>query len=176
MMRLDYFPILTGDSPLLLWQKLIKNAEARCSIQLIDDLEYYLIALLMRYVDRPDIAKQAFTEVFLKAMQESRQKRNLSLQTVGDQCLLYTGLFPRAAVRRHVKISYFVDLGRSAYANISHKTDDFYGLLAEQFVAMMDVLQSIREVPDLLPLEAYEQWQDVGSQYAYSVLKKHTHF
>src|SRR5262249_52839092 len=97
-----------------------------------------------------------------------------SLQNVGDQCLLFVGLFPHAAEKKHVKINYFVDLGRSAYANISHTVNDLYWSLAIQFVALMDVLQSIRHTPDLLPLEAFEQWSELDSQRALQILNEYT--
>ena len=96
------------------------------------------------------------------------------MKEVGDHCLLFAGLFPRAAEKRLVKISYFVGLGQGAYSTISQCTDDLYGLLALQFVVLTDVLQSIRQGYDLLPLEAYEQWNDTGSQRALRILQEYT--
>ena len=167
--------VYTETTSLILWQDLIRYAEHRCSVRLKQDLESYLVSLLMRYTNKPELVNQLIATAFLNAMQKREEERHLSLQHVGDQCLLFAGLFPRVAEKRHVKVSYFVDLGRSAYAAISHTTNDLYGSLALQFVALMDVLQSIRPDTDLLPLEAYDQWHDVGSQWAYKVLQSYTH-
>lgn len=167
--------LMTGKSPLALWQDVVKLAENRCSIKLQVELEAYLVSLLIRYSDKPEVAQQVFATTFLEAMQAKERQRNFSLQNVGDQCLLFAGLFPRAAQRKQVKINYFVDLGRSAYANISQTANDLYWSLAIQFVALMDVLQSIRCDPDLLPLEAYEQWNDLDSQRALQILKEYAH-
>ena len=166
--------LLTQSNALALWQDVVKHAEDRCSIALKEDLEAYLVSLLIRYTNQPDVAKQIFATAFLKALNLRERERIVSLQHVGDQCLLYAGLFPHIAEKKHVKTSYFVDLGRSAYAAISNKTNDLYSSLALQFVVLMDVLQSIRPHSDLLPLEAYEQWNELNSQRALKILQEYT--
>ena len=167
--------LLINSTSLILWQDVIKYAENRCSITLEEELETYLISLLVRYTNKPDIAKHIVATAFLEALQKREpHQRHLCLQHVGDQCLLFSGLFPRIIEKRHVKISYFVDLGRSAYAALSNKTNDLYGSLAIQFVVLMDVLQSIRHSSDLLPLEAYDQWAEVGSRRALKILQEYT--
>lgn len=166
--------LLTNKSSLILWHEVVRGAEIRCSVALHDELRAYLISLLIRYSNKPEVVKQIFATAFLKAMQSREIERHASLQHVGDQCLIFAGLFPHVAEKRNVKISYFVDLGRSAYSGISRKTNDLFSSLAIQFVVLMDVLQSIRPTPDLLPLEAYDQWNEVGSQRALQLLREYT--
>jgi len=166
--------VTTAQSSVILWKDLIKSAENRCSITLSEHLESYLIALLHRYTNKPELVQQILAQAFLEAMQMRRNERQVSLQIVGDQCLLYAGLFPGAAQRKHVKVKYFVDLGRSAYANVSKKANDLFWSLAIEFVALMDVLQTMRDYSDLLPLEAYEQWEELGSKRALHILKTYS--
>jgi len=166
--------LLTSETPLGLWHEVIKSAENRCAIVLNDDLEVYLISLLMRYSNKPEVAQQVFAKNYLEALHRHDRQRHLYLQTVGDQCLLYAGLFPQQAERHHVKVTYFVDLGRAAYSTISKTANDLFWILALQFVALMDVLQSIPEKPVLLPLEAYEQWKKLDSQRALQILREYT--
>lgn len=166
--------LLTHDNQVMLWQDVIKHAESRCSIALNAELETYLISLLMRYTSKPEIAKQMLATAFLEALQLRDRERSLHLQKVGDECLIFAGLFPHIIEKRHVNIAYFVDLGRSAYANVSKTAHDLYWSLAWQFVSLMDVLQSVRPYSDLLPLEAYEQWNEVGSQRALKMLQAYT--
>lgn len=166
--------LLIGETSVLLWHEVIKSAEHRCSITLNDELEAYLISLLMRYSNKPEVAQQIFAKSYLEALQHHDKQRNISLQHVGDQCLLYAGLFPQQAEKRHVKITYFVDLGRAAYTAISRTANDLYFVLSLQFVALMDVLQSIPEQPVLKPLAAYEQWDQLGSQRAFQLLQAYT--
>lgn len=166
--------LLTHETPVLLWQEVVKNAESHCSIVLNQDLEAYLISLLVRYTNKPEIAQQVFANAYLDALQKQQKHRSVLLQAIGDQCLIYAGLFPAQAEKRHVKLAYFVGLGQSAYSMVSPSTNDLYSVLALKFVTLMDVLQSIRPTTDMLPLQAYERWHELGSQYAWQMLQKIT--
>lgn len=170
--------LLINKTPLELWVQEVKRAEDCCSTVLNKDVEAYLVFLLMRFTNKPEITHQIVTTHFLESLNRRNYERKLGLQEVGDQCLILTGLFPKIAEKRHVKMSYFVDIGRSSYSAISHATNDLYGLLSTQFVIMMDVLQSLRQYsessPDLLPLEAYDLWNEVGSRRAFKILQSYT--
>jgi hypothetical protein len=163
------------------WQALVVEAEELCGIQLDEELESYLVFTLMRYLRRPEMAHRILALDFLEAQQSSRQHRSQVLRDVGDQCLLFSGLFPRRAERRRVRVSYYVDLGRSAYQNLADsltKTAHLFAHLAEEFIAAMDTLQAIRVIGQrdsgLLPNEAYELWQDTASRQAYEQLLRQT--
>lgn len=167
--------LLIHATPIGLWHEVVKDAENKCEVQLHAELEAYLVTLLARYINQPKLVKEIFATAFLKAIKQQERERQLALQQIGDGCLLFTGLFPKIVERRRVKIRYFVDLGRTAYSGISQTTDDLYHLLSLQFVVLMDVLQSIPYDGCLLPLDAYEQWNELGSQRALKILKTYTH-
>lgn len=163
------------------WQALVADAEELCGVQLDEELESYLVFTLMRYLRRPEMAQRILALDFLQALQASRQQRSQVMRDVGDQCLLFSGLFPRRAERRRVRVSYYVDLGRSAYQNLADsltKTAHIFARLAEEFVAAMDTLQAIRVIGQqdsgLLPIQAYELWQDTASRQAYAQLLRQT--
>ena len=170
--------VIVNATSISLWQEVIQEAEAACATPLKAELEYYLASMLIRYMNKPEIAKDILATQFLECIKQSPKQRQFALQQVGDTCLLFSGLFPGIAEKRLVKISYFINLGRCAYANISSTNNDLYDLLTQEFVALMDVLQSIRQYtpdyPDLLPLQAYDLWQEAGSQRALKVLKQYT--
>jgi hypothetical protein len=171
--------ILVNSTSLALWHEIIHEAEKTCAVKLQDTVEAYLVFLIMRYVSKPEMAKQVIAPEFLAGMQEvSPIQRELILQGVGDKCLLFSGLFPKMTEKRLVKISYFVNLGQSAYGTLAKTSNDIYSLLTKQFVTLMDVLQSIRHYdhhfPDLLPIQAYDLWNETGSQRAFTVLRQYT--
>jgi len=175
-MGIDGRLFMTTETPskvITLWRDTVKGAEERCRVNLPEDVETYLVSLLIRFTNKPDLANHVMASQFLRAMQENELLRRYSLANVGDQCLLLSGLFPGIAERRQVKIRYFVDLGRSAYSNISDTASDLYAALAAQFVMLMDVLQSLNQRHVLLPLEAYELWQELGSQRARLALQEY---
>lgn len=171
--------VLVSATPVSLWHEIIHEAEGMCRTHLEEDIEAYLVLMLVRYMDKPEVVKQIMAVNFLENIQFSSQQHELLLKGVGDMCLLFSGLFPGLAEKRLVKIGYFVNLGRSAYSNISKSNNDVYNHLTRQFVSIVDILQSIRcysrEHPDLLPLQAYELWNELGSQRALGVLKRYTH-
>lgn len=170
--------ILINSNPIALWHDIIHDAEATCSIPLNHELEAYLVFLMVRYTNKPEVAKAIIANEFLQNVAASFNQKQLKMQEVGDKCLIFSGLFPKLADKRHVKISYYVNLGQTAYSTISQDKNDLYDSLAHQFVSLMDILQSIRqytkEMPDLLPLQAYELWNETGSQRALNVLKQFT--
>jgi hypothetical protein len=170
--------LMTNRTPILLWQDLVRHGEAVCCVTLQKEEEAYLVTLLSGYANKPEMVKLIIAKEFMEGMQSQGAQRILALRKVGDQCLLFSGLFPQIATKKHVKIGYFVDMGQSAYASLAKTTDDLYNSLATHFVVLMDVLQSIRQYdsqsPDLLPFAAYDQWNEVGSQRALHILRHYT--
>ena len=165
--------ILTSNSTSQ-WHTLVTEAQQASGIHLDEELESYLVFLLMRYTDRPDMAASILAIDYLEGANSLGQIRQDRMRDVGDQCLLYSGLFPERAERRRVRVSYYVDLGRSAYQTAADAAQQALGqlftTLANQFVMVMDTLQAMRgindEAPQLTPILAFELWQDTGSQQA----------
>jgi len=171
--------IMINSTPTALWHGMVHQAEQACSVTLKEDLESYLVFLLMRYIDKPGFVKEIIGTAFLQSLTLDNLNQEVALQAVGDKCLLFAGLFPNIAEKRLVRISYFVNIGQAAYFKISRKNNDLYDGLSHQFVSLMDILQSMRQCsqqyPDLLPLQAYELWNDTGSKRALAILKQYTH-
>lgn len=158
------------------WQKLVLEAEARCQMPLNEDLESYLVFLLMRHTEKPEITSNIMAMDYLESLAANGQNQQDKLRDVGDQCLIFSGLFPKIAERRLVKISYYANIGVSAYHSLADtcrtQLQEFYHLLAEEFVRLMDILQVIRTMNSaneaLSPIEAIELWGDTGSKQAFT--------
>ncbi len=155
------------------WQKLVCEAEAELGVALDEELESYLVFTLMRYTSRADMASQVMALDYLEAMQGTASVNGQKMREVADQCLLLTGLFPARVQRRRVSITYYVDLGRSAYQYLAENLASMtllYSRMAEQFVQAMDTLHAIRQLGEgslqLEPLEAYALSQQTGSRVA----------
>lgn len=160
------------------WQELVKDAEAMNGVQLNEELESYLVFMLMRYTQQPQLGAKVMALEYLDGANSTGNLRQEKLRDVGDQCLLFSGLFPRLAERRRVKLSYYVNLGRSAYHTVSESAQTamarMFGQLAESFVEMMDILQAMRCVSqpanDLDVLAAFELWQNTNSERARRII------
>src|SRR5690242_4279366 len=123
--------LLVNSTSISLWHQIIHEAEVACATHLKEELESYLVFLMMRYTTRPEIAKHVMASDFLRGVELLPHQRQVVLQEVGDKCLLFSGLFPDMAEKRMVKVSYFVNLGQSSYANLSKSSNDLYALLAK---------------------------------------------
>ena len=159
------------------WHDLVKEAEAFNGLALDEELESYLVFLLIRYTGKPELAAKVMALDYLEGAQAMGSERRDRMRDVGDQCLLYSGFFPKRAEKRRVRVSYYVDLGRTAYHNVAEATQaamaEMFAHLAESFVSLMDTLQAIRSMhqqDELDPIRAFEQWQETGSQRARTVL------
>src|SRR5688500_16739251 len=99
--------LLLSETPTSLWYSIIQEAETVCMVTLKEELESYLVFLLMRYIDKPDVVRKIIATEVLQSMSLHSYRRQTALQEIGDHCLLFSGLFPHLAQKRLVKISYF---------------------------------------------------------------------
>lgn len=174
--------LLLNSTPTAQWLEIVHEAQAAADCQLDEALESYLVYLLMRFTDRPELVDAVLALEYLNSMALAGRERRDRLRDVGDRCLLYSGLFPQRAECRCVRIGYFVDLGRSAYQQLAesleYRPGELYADLARAFVSLMDVLQMMREIgmgrPCLDALTAARSWSDSNSRYALRVLRQIT--
>ncbi|HKK13852.1 MAG TPA: hypothetical protein VKA14_04250 [Gammaproteobacteria bacterium] len=159
------------------WHALVSEAARACRSELDESLESYLVFLLMRFATRADVAARVLALDYLRSVGSRGRVQAQQLREVGDHCLLYSGLYPRRAERRLLRVSYFVGLGRTSYRQVSQVLHqggaEVYARLAECFVGLMDVLQAMRSLDGgsaLDPLGAAELWQDTGSRQARDTL------
>jgi hypothetical protein len=156
------------------WHALVNEAQAAADTRLDEELESYLVFLLMRFAGQPQVTARVLAIEYLDGLLALGWQGRERLRDVGDVCLLYSGLFPQMATRRRVRVSYYIDLGRAAYRELGYRLGrgraPFYVHLAQAFVSLMDVLQATRTLrsrgPTLRPLEAFELWEDTGSTAA----------
>ena len=162
------------------WYRLLVEAEQRCHQSLNADLESYLIQTLKRYTANTALGDKPLAPEWLECAELSGQMRDERLRDVGDQCLLISGLFPGRAERRLVRVSYYVDVGRTAYHQLSltlkSATAHLFEQLAHHFIVLTDILLAIRQMngqPALQPLQSLELWSDTGSKVAFESISKH---
>lgn len=169
-------------TPTAEWKALVEEAKLKNSYSLTEDMESYLVFLLMRFVENPEIAYRIMAMDFLKSFDQLKTERSISLRNIGDTCLLFAGLFPGRAERRRVRISYFVRLGQMAYSSLSEERKNhltqLFADLAEHFVVLMDIMHCMRELNEqgagLDLKQAEELWNDTKSLHSLNLLKKAT--
>lgn len=164
------------------WYELVNEAEGFIGNRLQIDLENYLVLMLQRFSNKPDMVSSVLALDFLQSLEKLGSERLELLRDVADKCLIFSGLFPGRAEKRRVSVSYFVDVGRQAYSYLSSLQREslmmqLYAELRDYFVYIMDILFSMRELSgeksDLTLLQAEDLWRKTGSRYALTILKRH---
>lgn len=145
------------------WHALLTEAEATLGSCLSADVARYLVDLLRR-------RQTSFRRALV-----SNTGGDLALRDVGDLMLLWAGLLPEQVLTAGVSIAAVVARGRQAYATLAEQSaEPIYAHLSEDFVAMMDLLQTMREIDRgsraLAPLQAWELWAGTRSRYALQAL------
>lgn len=171
------------------WHSLLGEAQEASAIYLKTELESYLVFMLIRFMRDPNIAASVLGLEFLSSYQAHTHKstyyhRGLSLRqeqlrAVGDKCLLFAGLFPERALKKRVKLSYFVKLGQTAYKTLSsylETQEDLFCELVEEFPRLMDVLQATRGTSSATVdlLHSLELWHETRSPAAWQRICKAT--
>jgi len=132
------------------WYALVNEAQATTRLVLNENTESYLVFLLMRFSQGPKLMESVIALDFLQSMNASGQRQVDLLRDVGDKSLLFCGLFPGIAERRQLSLSYFSDMGQSAYLTVGElqekQSGDLYLQLSAQFVTMQNILQAMRGV------------------------------
>lgn len=150
-----------------LWHRLIDEAQHRAECQLEEMLESYLVFVLMRHVDDRELGHRLMALEYLLRQQDVGTGRRDGLRDVGDQCLLIAGLFPERARRRRVPVRYFIDLGSTAYQDLSDAMRagiaELYGRLAEGFEDLVRVLLAARAA-ERMPVMAEDWARDPASR------------
>ncbi len=168
------------ESNIAQWQRLVLEAQEITQSPLSEDLESYLVFMLMRNINNSDINSKVMAVEYINSIKSHGTERELRLREVGDQCLLFSGLFPQRAQRRHMKVKYYVDLGRTAYLHLAEDLTagvaKLYQQLSDSFVYIMDTLLAIRSMTEKQQqqdvLLAFELWQDINSQHSFRMLQQ----
>jgi hypothetical protein len=115
----------------------------------------------------------------------SAEKRNQSLQRIGDVALFIAGFFIESLARKAVDVDYYVHMGGNAYGSLSDEIrgsvrgDAFapvYRELAVKFQVLVDVLNEVKDgaraESDVDIVRNYELWRKTGSRRAEQLLRE----
>lgn len=166
-------PLLLQPTPTALWHTLLFEAQHHSKLYINNqEIEAYLVLLLIRFSTDLSIASSVLGLEFLESYQKSTSlQHHYQLREVGDKCLLFSGLFPERAKRHRVKSSYFIKLGQLAYSELSlHPVENsaIFVQLCSEFYKLTNVLQHMRSSAhpsDLL--HSLEHWYETGDKPAW---------
>jgi hypothetical protein len=130
------------------WHALVNEAQASTRLILNESTESYLVFLLMRFSQSTKLIESVVALDFLESVHKPRNLQRDLLRDVGDKSLLFCGLFPGIAEKRHVSLSYFSNMGQAAYLTVGElqesQSADLYFQLSANFSTLQQILQAMR--------------------------------
>jgi hypothetical protein len=144
-----------------LWVDLVHEAEHDASAPLGEELESYLVFLLIAHMRDTQLHRNAVGIDYLMARSQCGRRHRDELRDVGDRCLLLAGLYPEQAQRRTVGLDYFMSMGSQAYHELAHAlratVAGLYEHLARAFARVVRVLMEVRRrTNDIAPLLLFD--------------------
>lgn len=130
------------------WQALVNEAEAHAQLILSENMESYLVFLLIRFSRGTQWVESLIGLDFLNTVKSHGTQQVEHLKDVGDKSLLFSGLFPELAQKRNVSLRYFSEMGQFAYYTAGcfqeHEMAELFNQLGHQFDILQRVLQALR--------------------------------
>ena len=162
----------------------IRGAFENQRIQAPEGVEYYLVNLLKDYLKAEELytatsggfQQKPLAILLGEALQADSSTRIRILKRIGDHSLFTAGFFPASFQNQMVDVDYYVQMGGSAYGNLSQLLnrqpafEEIFTELASRFVAYVDILSEVSEKSSMLSdsdlLRIYEAWLKTGSERA----------
>ncbi len=142
-------------SPLAEWYHIFRLAQERAGYTFTDELESYLILTLDHYTSHAELINEVLALEFLEHANLQSSQSCSQMRTLGDHCLILSGLFPENAQQKNVSLSYFIGLGKGCYSllsdapsQLSHVKSDIFIELSANFIGLMDILHHMRKLED----------------------------
>jgi hypothetical protein len=153
-----------------------------------DDRTAFYLVNLLTFAARPDCRLDDRRPLALMladaAAAQSSERRNVTLQRVGDTSLFIAGFFGASFPRRVIDIDYYIDVGGAAYGSLSagvrgtlrgRTFGAVFGELGRKFRDFVDVLAEVRDAAkgcdDIDLLRLYEVWLRTRSARAARLIR-----
>ena len=171
--------------PLEFFRHLVTTAIGNQKVEVTQDLEYYLVSLLTKYMEIEKMQKSSQDPLaiqFQKALISGPHERIQILKELGDFSLYISGFFSDSLNRKLVDIDYYMAMGGVAYHKLSDTVQTTSVLqtifrdLALRFGTFVDILAEVSDSAfvhthrDVLRL--YEKWLKTKSERLAELLKK----
>jgi hypothetical protein len=133
---------------------LIGEAQYTLNRQLPEELEHYLVSLLIRFIDKHEIIVSSVGQEHLEAQLSLHQNPHL-LKDLGDSCLLISGLFPERKSHRGLNKEYYIEIGQRAFYSYaltgSLSSASLFSHISSDFPLLSTVLAATRHPQSPFP-------------------------
>lgn len=179
---IDSAPLLRDDTdPVAFFHQLVVEAQSRVSVDLSENVEFYLVHLLSDFVySDPTVGDEALALVLARALESSYGEQVLLFKKLGDTALFFSGFFQEFFNSKSYDISYYQSMGENAYgflADLMRRRGTYektmsrmYRELAKGFPQAVEVLLDVSEHTSgprrdaRNTLSIYEAWLATASE------------
>jgi hypothetical protein len=146
-------------NPVEYFRSEVTRASSTLKVALGDDLEFYVVNLLVEFIDPSKISEAIGEQTVLdtplvamlqKASEVARPEQKAKIfKSLGDTSLYVAGFFQDFFNRKTFDISYYITMGSSAYDNVSTLMDRrgaIYSELSGNFSKLVDVMAEVASV------------------------------
>lgn len=173
------------------FKDLVTSALRNQKLDTDEMVEFYLVQLLARYHEKPDItpvnpqtgSEEPFAITYLRGLNTSKREGFDVLKNLGDRSLYLSGFFSEHFQSSSVGLDYYISLGGHAYQRVSElvghlnpQVKEMFLELGKNFPRFVDILSEISSdtaaKPDTNLLRLYEKWVATGDQRAAEILTK----
>lgn len=143
--------------PHLFFYNAIKKAQIKQSIQLCENVEYYLVQLLINFIrsDEHNSLTDCLIIMLKKALEGLPNEKMVLYKKIGDISLYVCGFHQDYFANKSYDIKYYISMGSSAYKSLSnlmvgkstyqHTMSQIYRDMSAHFLKAIDVLLQISE-------------------------------
>jgi len=124
----------------------VREAQETSGYELPVHLEHYVVMVLAVHIDKPNWhPEQSFAEAYLKLNNRSNAKE------LGDTCLFVSGVFPNFGSRKGLSRSYFQNIGKTSYSQVS---GELFSDLSLHFDFLSDFIDIAVRTPKVITLQS----------------------
>ena len=134
----------------IIWKSLVQEAQIIEGLHLNQLIQEYLIMMLIRHTKLTRFNEEPVAVSYLKSQKYRGQVKRNAIQSVGDRCLILSGLYPDIITNKTIDIDYLTSIGQSAYHDLHGiiKDDLTFKQLAIEFTNLQRTLASMRNIAD----------------------------
>lgn len=133
------------------WYELIQWGRERAHVVVSDEVAHYLLVTVLGFSKDVELGRRTIAFDYLSSVSEAEGREQImQLRSVGDECLLVSGLFPERISQKHVDWNYYISIGQSAYHIVgelrgTREIDpELFYALSTHFVGLTDILHAVR--------------------------------
>lgn len=158
------------------FREVLSSAMRNQGVEATSATEFYLVNLLSHFTHLP-VNDEPLGLKLVDAQTRPPEERLQALRDVGDHSLYVSGLFADSLERRNVDVDYYVQIGGSAYRQLSQHNryardvqGTIFAELSDKFDRFVEVLAEVGVGSNLgsptTLVSLYERWLRTGSDWA----------